>query len=165
MEAGSETPITLWSLTLLTLTPFARFENWRISWEGSTFCEKVGKRLESGAIDMPQVCEGCTSETKKKLLVERVAFFANWAVGVPTGKRTDGGTERREEEAPTAQCEKAATVEICNRKHQKRRPGQPGVRRSSFCNELVIEKQWKRGPGQPGARRRHFRIEFVLEKQ
>ena len=73
-------PITLWSLTLLTLTPFARFENWRISWEGSTFCEKVGKRLESGAIDMPQVCEGCTSETKVKLLAERGAFFANCAV-------------------------------------------------------------------------------------
>ena len=61
---------------MLTLTPFARFENWRISWEGSTFCGKVGKRLESGAIDMPQVCEGCTAKTKPKLLAKRGAFFA-----------------------------------------------------------------------------------------
>ena len=80
-------PITLWNLTLLTLTPFARFENWRISWEGSTFCEKVGKRLESGAIDMPQVCEGCTSETKVKLLAERGAFLEHCAVGAPTLNR------------------------------------------------------------------------------
>ena len=101
---------------MLTLTPFARFENWRISWEGSTFCEKVGKRLESGAIDLPQACEGCTSETKVKLLIERGAFFANCAVGAPTGKRTDGRAERRDEGAPTAHCEKAATVEICKRK-------------------------------------------------
>ena len=72
----------------------------------------MSKRLESGAIDIPQVCEGCTSETKVKLLVERGAFSANCAVGAPIGKRTFGGTERREEGAPTAHCEKAATVEI-----------------------------------------------------
>ena len=102
MEAGSETPITLWSLTLLTLTLFARFENWRISLEGSTCCEKVGKRLESGAIDMPQVCEGCTSETKVKLLAERGAFFANCAVGAPIGERTDRGPtgEKRSSNGP-----------------------------------------------------------------
>ena len=97
---------------MLTLTPFARFQNWRISWEGSSVCGKVGKRLESGAVDMPQVCEGCTSETKVKLLVERGVFFANSAVGAPAGKRTDGRAERRDEGAPTAHCEKAVTVEI-----------------------------------------------------
>ena len=62
---------------LLTLMLFARFENWRISWEGSTFSGKVGKPLESGAIDVPQVCEGCTSETKVKLLAKRDAFLQN----------------------------------------------------------------------------------------
>ena len=47
---------------------------------------------------MPQVCEGCTSETKVKLLVKRDTFFAKSAVGAPTGERTDGGAERREAE-------------------------------------------------------------------
>ena len=69
----------------------------------------MSKRHESGGHDMPEVCEGCTPKTKVKLLAERGAFFANCAVGAPTGKRTFGGTERREEGAPTAHCEKAAT--------------------------------------------------------
>ena len=68
---------------MLTLMLFARFEHWRISWEGSTFSGKVGKPLESGAIDVPQVCEGCTSETKVKLLAKRGALFPQWADGVP----------------------------------------------------------------------------------
>ena len=91
---------------MLTLTPFARFENWRISWEGSTFCGKVGKRLESGAIDMPQVCEGCTAKTKVKLLAERGAFFEHCAVGAPTGERTDGkpSAEKRSSNGPLEEC-------------------------------------------------------------
>ena len=68
---------------MLTLMLFARFENLRISWEGSDFIGKVGKQLESGAIDMQQVCEGCTSETKVKLLAKRGALFPQWAVGAP----------------------------------------------------------------------------------
>ena len=60
---------------MLTLTPFARFENWRMSWEGSKFGGKVGKRLESGGNDMPEVCEGCTPQTKVKLLTKRGAFL------------------------------------------------------------------------------------------
>ena len=52
-ELEKETPITLWNLTSLTLTPFARFENWRFSKEGLIFCGKVDKRLESGGIDVP----------------------------------------------------------------------------------------------------------------
>ena len=82
-QPEKETPVTLWSLTFLTLTPFARFQNWRISWEGSKFGGKVGQRLESGAIEVPQVCEGCAAETKVKLLGERGAFVLNWAVGAP----------------------------------------------------------------------------------
>ena len=35
------------------------------------------------AIDLPQVCEGCTSETKVKLLAKRGALFPQWAVGAP----------------------------------------------------------------------------------
>ena len=82
-QPEKETLVTLWSLTFLTLTPFARFQNWRISWEGSKFCGKVGKRIESGAIEVPRVREGCTAKTKVKLLAERGAFFVNWAVGAP----------------------------------------------------------------------------------
>ena len=41
---------------------------------------KVGKRLESGAHDMPQVREGCTAKTKVKLLAKRGAFFGEWLV-------------------------------------------------------------------------------------
>ena len=87
-------PITLWSLTLLTLTPFARFANWRMSWEGSKFGGKVGKRLESGAIEVPQACEGCTAETKVKLLAERGAFFVNGTFGGQRGGWGGGGTAR-----------------------------------------------------------------------
>ena len=37
---------------------------------------------------MPQVCEGCTSETKVKLLVERGAFFGGG--GGDGDERADG---------------------------------------------------------------------------
>ena len=60
---------------LLTLMLFARFENLRISWEGSTFRGKVGKPLQSGAIDVPQVCEGCTAKAKLRLLAKRGAVL------------------------------------------------------------------------------------------
>ena len=62
----------------------------------------MNKRLERGAIDMPQVCEGCTSETKVKLLAKRGTFFEHGAVGAPTGERTDGkpGAEKRSSNGP-----------------------------------------------------------------
>ena len=74
-DTEKDTPITLWSLTLLTLTRFPRFQNWRFRYEGSHFCGKVSKRLESGGNDMPEVCEGCTPQTKVKLLAKRGAFL------------------------------------------------------------------------------------------
>ena len=84
---------------------------------------------------MPQVCEGCTSETKVKLLAERGAFFANCAVGAPTGKRTFGGTERREEGAPTAHCEKAATF-FSRENNRKDAPASPELAGATFVMNL-----------------------------
>ena len=94
---------------MLTLMLFARFENLRISWEGSTFRGKVGKPLESGATDMPQVCEGCTSETKVKLLDKRGAFLqslpldprlANGRTGGATGEKRSSNGSLREKCTP-----------------------------------------------------------------
>ena len=73
----------------------------------SIFCAKVSKRLESGVNDMPQVCEGCTSETKVWLLVERGAFWGK----LPLEPRargesgTDGhGVRERGEGAFSEKC-------------------------------------------------------------
>ena len=53
----------------------------------------MSKRLESGVNDMPQVCEGCTSETKVWLIAERDTFCGK--LPLEPRARGESGTDGR----------------------------------------------------------------------